>query len=293
MARPQLTPRDGHHRFFQAMKWIVALAGILTLASILWLWIRPAFQRSLTFFPTRERSEALERVAAAGDFVRWKDRQGRALGWHSKLGDPQRPLVVFHGNAGYALHRLWLAALLQEAAPEPMPRIYLLEYPGYGDRAGAPSQRAFTQAACEAMQTLEARAVVVGESIGTGVAAQVASSCPERIRGLVLLTPFDSLVRVAAHHYSFLPVQILMADRFDSMTGLKNFSAPAAFLVAEQDEVTPAEGGRALYEGYSGPKRLWLIAGAQHNDAAALLDKGQWRNVLSFAWGGEIPEDSR
>ncbi|MCX7868949.1 MAG: lysophospholipase [Terrimicrobiaceae bacterium] len=275
------------------MKLAMAVAALVAVAAAFWLWIRPAFQRSLTFFPSRETSGALDRAAAAADFERWKDAGGRPLGWRSKYGDPRRPVVIFHGNAGHALHRLWLAALVQEASPAPAPAVHILEYPGYGDRPGAPSQQAFTRAACEALAALPAPAVVVGESIGTGVAAQAAARCPSRIRGLILLTPFDSLVNVAAFHYPFLPVRLLMADRFDSAAALKGFQGPAAFLIAEEDEVTPAAGGQALFEAFPGPKRLWLISGARHNDAAAMLPRGSWAAAFGFAFGeASAPGDS-
>lgn len=275
------------------MKILFALALLLGAAAVMWLWLRPGLQRSLTFFPTRENSAALERIAAAGGFERWTNAKGQPIGWQAKNGDPHRPLLILHGNAGYALHRLWLVELVREVSPTPLPKIYILEYPGYGDRVGSPGEAMFTRAACEALATLADRAVVLGESIGTGVAAQAAARCPDRIRSLILLTPFDSLTNVAAFHYPYLPVNWLMEDHFDSKAGLARFSKRVAVLVAEEDEVTPAPGGLLLYESIPSPKRLWKISGARHNDAAALLSRQQWREILEFAFGEDAQPPAR
>lgn len=244
-----------------------------------------SFSRSLVFFPHREATDALATTAAAAGLEPWINRAGERIGWRTSDGNDQAPLVILHGNAGHALHRKWLASQVAGADPSARWQIHILEYPGYADRAGTPSESALLAAAREGLATLSAPALLLGESIGTGVATRLAAIESERVRGLVLLTPFDSLVEVGRHHYPFLPVGWLLTERFDSVAALRQYQGPVAFLIAEQDEVTPASGGRRLAASYGGPKREWVVRGARHNDAAALLTDEQWGAALAFAAG--------
>jgi uncharacterized protein len=247
-----------------------------------------SLQRSMTFYPTRESPSAMEAMAAEGGLERWRAHDGQALGWVTRTGNPGKPLLIFHGNAGHAAYRAGLAQFLRASDQASDWKVYILEYPGYGDRGGSPSQEAFVGAALEALENFpkEALPVVLGESIGTGVAAGVAGRAPGRLRGLVLLTPFASLVDVAAHHYPFIPVRWLMADRFESDKALQNFKGPVSFIIAADDRVTPPESGHALHDGFTGPKRLFVVEGAGHNEAAGMLGTPKWREALSFAWEG-------
>ncbi|MFA7343638.1 MAG: alpha/beta fold hydrolase [Terrimicrobiaceae bacterium] len=103
------------------------------------------------------------------------------------------------------------------------------------------------------------RLVVVGESLGTGVAAQAAKMRPDKVRGIILITPFESMVSAAAHHYPWLPVRLLLLDRFDSPAALKKFPGPVAIIVADADDTTPPDGARRLFAALAGPKKLWEV----------------------------------
>lgn len=250
------------------------------------------FSRTLTFFPSRETTPALATQAKASGLLPWLDKNGARIGWITPSGNPDAPILLLHGNAGMALDRNYLATILQTADPSNPRKIYLLEYPGYADRPGSPSQDAFIQAAAEALAELPSHAppLVVGESIGSGVAALLAADHPELLSGLVLITPFTSLVAVGKIHYPWLPVRWLLADHFDSAHALSTYNGPVAFLVAERDEVTSARLGQALYEGYSGPKLLLIAPAAGHNEAAYVIPSSEWKRLLDHASSKEATE---
>ena len=192
-------------------------------------------QRQLIYYPQVESEERLLTVADGVGLVEWRDEADRLIGWRPKDStDAARRVVVFHGNAGYALHRDYYVAGFLAQAPDWA--VFLFEYPGYGARPGKPSESVIKAAATEAVESLlgsdHRPLFLVGESLGAGVASYLASRFPQQIDGMLLVTPFTSLVDVAAHHYRFLPVRALLSERYDATRALRQYRGPVAFLLA-------------------------------------------------------------
>ena len=124
--------------------------------------------------------------------------------------------------------------------------------------------------------------LVIGESLGAGVAAAASARQREAIAGLLLITPWDRLENVAAHHYPWLPVKWLLRDRYDSTSHLKSFGRPIVLAIAEHDSIVPARFGNALYETLAMPKQLKVIKGAEHNDWVERIDAAWWRAAIEF-----------
>jgi uncharacterized protein len=247
------------------------------------------FQRRLLYFPTREPFEKQAISANLQGLQPWKNPQGECIGWEANVPKPQQTWLVFHGNAGCAVDRSYYLPLLRAQAPAA--RILLFEYPGYGARAGEPSEKNFVAAAQEAINLLDENVplYVVGESIGSGVACQIAGACPDRVEGLLLVTPFNNLTEVAAHHFPFLPVRWLLTERFPSDRALENYSGRIAFGLAERDEVVPIALGRKLFADYAGTKQLWEIPHARHN--TVLDDERWWHAAMQFVMNEGKPNE--
>src|SRR4029453_11306181 len=96
--------------------------------------------------------------------------------------------------------------------------------------------------------------VVMGRSLGSGVAAMLAGARP--VRAAILITPFDSLAAVAAGHYPLLPVRLLLRHPFPSTDWAKRSKAPVLILAAERDTVVPAAHAQKLLQAWSGEKRI-------------------------------------
>ncbi len=245
-------------------------------------------QDRLLFFPTLAASSELETYARQINFEPWTNTRGERIGWKSLDGDPSpagdrktNALLICHGNGGFALGRNY-TAMRQSTASVAHFQIFLLEYPGYGARTGQISAQSLTDAAIEAIDILAAgpssagdrpyrRIWLMGQSLGSGVASAAVAARPDKIAGLILLTPFDSLSAAARTHYPWLPVRLLLRHRLDSDKNLEKYHGPVAFIVGGSDETIPPTHGERLYAGYAGPKRLWLVPGAGHNDFDALL----------------------
>lgn len=229
-------------------------------------------QRSLIYLPSTVGPDALARAVAA----EFGDSALLLPGFDAIVvapadRAPTATAIVFHGNAGLNVHR---APLARELAARGL-RVVLAEYPGYGARAGSPSERSIIEDALALYADVARRyphepIVLVGESLGAGVAAQVATSpglSPPSSR-LVLLTPFVSLPDTAARLYPFLPVRALLRDRFDTGAALPKFDGPVTILAAGRDEVLGPEPARRLASlpRPRGTTELVELEDAGHND---------------------------
>ena len=270
---------------------LTRLWQVLRVVMLVWLGLLAFLalsQRSMIYFPSKNTPATLEREAAARGFEPWKNPAGETIGYRSLAAteDPRPPaaILITHGNAGYALHRADYATILRAAAPDRALSIYILEYPGYGARSGTPSQPNFLAAANEAVAHIpqDQPLILLGESIGTGVACATAAAHPDRIAGLLLLTPFDSLANVAQHHYPILPVRWIMRDQYRSEEWLKQYRGPVAIILAANDTVVPAKFGQNLYDIYTGPKKLITADDADHNDLLHTLPSSAWQEALGF-----------
>ena len=138
-------------------------------------------------------------------------------------------------------------------------------------------------AAEEAFRLLPANGpkYIVSESIGTGVACDLAQDHPTEIAGMALLVPYHNLASVAQHKMWFLPAYIFLLDRFNPEKSLKSYHGPVKFVIAGSDEIIGPATGIRLFKRYAGPKDLQIIAGAHHNEVAEQLPDW-WQKVFSF-----------
>lgn len=263
----------------------VALVAAAALTGVAWL-----AQRHLLYFPDREDRAPAERRARALGLEPWTD--GAAfLGWRAPApGRARARLVVFHGNAGSALDRGYLAGAFRSALPDVPVEVLLAEYPGYGPSPGAPSEAALLAAARAALAAARRDApgpvLVLGESLGSAVAALAAAAEPGAVDGLLLVTPLASLPAVARRHYPFVPA-FVHRDTWRADLALPRYGGRVAFLVAGADEIVFADLGRALHDATPGPKRLWVDEGASHNGIDWDPALPRFREMLAFVLGRE------
>jgi len=172
-------------------------------------------------------------------------------------------VIYFGGNAeavGYSL------AELQAAFPGQS--LYLMHYRGYGASPGEPTEDglfADAQALYEHVRALHPQVTLVGRSLGSGIATRLASVKP--VDRLVLVTPYDSMAGAASHHFPWLPVRLLLRDRYDSASYAAKVNAPTTILAAERDEVIPRVSSEALYRSFRpGIATFHVVPGVGHND---------------------------
>lgn len=212
------------------------LIGILFLIYLLLVAAIYFRQRSLLYFPSHG--------APATSLAPWSDN-GRALGYCREVPQPRTIWLMLHGNGGQAANRDYVLPRLSG-----QDSLYVLEYPGYGDREGSPNRDSINQAAGAAYRLLRqrhpgTRMGVLGESLGSGPACMLAKekTAPDKI---VLVVPFDVLAKVAARHFPFLPARLLLRDAWDNVESLRQYAGPVEIYGAEGDKIIPIDHARAL-----------------------------------------------
>ncbi|MBK7355771.1 alpha/beta hydrolase [Propionivibrio sp.] len=268
------------------------------MASIVWKSLRVAFvvylavligiamfQDKLLYYP--EPASVMQ--MASGGLVPWPTVDD-FRGLLAEADDPVRATaIIFHGNAGHAGHRQFYVGELKQLGL----RVILAEYPAYGPRGGAVGEKSLVgdaeQTIALAYRMYGGPLLIIGESLGAGVAAAASVRQRDSIAGLLLITPWDKLEHVAEHHYPLLPVHWLLHDRYDSVTHLASFRRPVWVAVAAEDSIIPSRFGRALYDALAEPRRLAMIKGADHNDWFDRLDDTWWLQAVDFLLGKTRP----
>jgi pimeloyl-ACP methyl ester carboxylesterase len=240
--------------------------------------------RSLLFHRGSYQLDQVRAIAAEESLRLWPVDGPDYRGFTSAPGtNPSRgTVVVFHGNAGLAAHRTYYVQALERLGF----RVVLAEYPGYGTRAGGLSEKNLIrdgiQTAGAARDAFGGPLYLWGESLGCAVASGVAALLKQEVKGLILLTPWDNLPALAAHYYPFLPVRLLVRERYDNAANLALYGGPAAILIADRDEVVPASHAQRVFDAYPGPKKLWTFHRAGHNSWPASPILPWWGEVMLF-----------
>lgn len=235
---------------------VVAYAGICA-----WMYVK---QRDMMYFPQATKTEAKDTDFGIA-------RNGVMLnGWLVNIGQPGA-IIYFGGNAER------IENMRDEFAQWfPQSSVYLVPYRGYGASEGVPNEQALLSDALAVFDQVKARQpgvsiTVIGRSLGSGVASYVASQRP--VAKLALITPFDSMARVAQSHYPWLPMRWLLQDRYESAQYLSNYNGPVLVIRAGKDEVIPAASTDRLIAAMKTKPQVIDFPHATHNsidDAPAL-----------------------
>jgi hypothetical protein len=270
---------------------MIALPLIAVAVLLLLLW---AGQRSLMYLPLGAVvPPAAAGLHGAGAFAA-RTSDGISLGaWFLRADGAQRAatVIVFNGNAGNRSHRAPLARALADAGFD----VCLFDYRGYGGNTGSPTEagllldaRAVHAAVAGRTDVDAGRIILLGESLGTGVAVSLAREVDPM--AVVLRSPFTSMADVAAHHYWFLPARRLLWDRYDSLSRIGALTCPVAVVAGDRDRVVPLALSRRLFDAIRAPKRFLTVGGTDHNDVE--LNAGP-QVVDAVRWAVEAAQGSR
>ncbi len=233
------------------------------------------------YYPCHTELSKIESSMSEAGFRRWRNARGQFIGWVRYSPQQTREsILLFHGNAGCAPGWIHYADGFQAAATG---NFYIVEYPGYGGRPGKPSQKSILNAAEDAVRSLDThcRLSVVGESLGTGAACYTAGKFDASVTGLLLVAPYNNMQAVAQSHMPLFPIRWMLKDKYTSDAWLRNYHGPLATVLGEKDTVIPHELGQKLFDGFAGPKKLWLQTGATHDDVHQ-FPKERWNEINAF-----------
>jgi uncharacterized protein len=238
------------------------------------------YQRSLQYFPAG-KGYSPEDVGIAGAAVEkllTPDGETIIL-WHSPARVGQPTILYFHGNGGEMSDRAHRFKFYQARGLG----VVFVSYRGYGGSSGRPTEQGLMADARRSYEWLLGKGVeprrifLVGESLGTGIAVQLAAT--HEVGAVALEAPYTSTVDVAAGVYWWLPVRLLMKDQYRSIDHIARVSAPLLILYGDRDGLIPAGLSRRLFEAANGPKEIFEFRGMGHE---LIFEEETWEREVEF-----------
>jgi fermentation-respiration switch protein FrsA (DUF1100 family) len=240
---------------------LVAIVGYLAIVALMYF-----AQRALMYFPYAERMTPGEADFPQASEVDLKTADGvRIFAW-TVPPKPGKPVVLyFHGNGGSLAHRVARFRKLVDDGTG----LVALSYRGYGGSDGSPSEDGLIadgHATYEFARATypDAKIVLWGESLGTGVAVAIAAE--KDVAAVILEAPFTSTADVAFSAYPFLPVRLLMKDQFRSDDRIGKVTAPVLIMHGVRDRIVPFRLGERLFALANEPKQFVRFADGGHED---------------------------
>lgn len=249
-----------------ARKWAFTLSGLGLLLFMLW-----RFEHSQVYHPDRVLVPSRETSGLRSEDVWFTASDGTRLnGWffpHESEGRPGALAILYcHGNAGNISHRVSTCRAMVEAGAS----VLAFDYRGYGASEGRPGEKGTYLDAQAAWAWLRARGfervVAFGESLGGGVAAELALREP--VAGLVLQSTFTSIPAVGAELFPFLPVRWLSRIKYATLSKLGRIHSPVMVMHGRGDTLIRFHHAEKNFAAANEPKLFWELAG-DHNDALA------------------------
>jgi len=235
---------------------------------LLFMGILYLIQRQYIYFPQTGDIRPAKWGLPEVKLIQLKTTDGLLLNaWYHPAKDHKMPTILYlQGNYGHIGHR----AVTVDAYIKAGYGMLLLGYRGYSGNKGQPSEKGLYLDARAAISFLKSQGVYMhcivlfGESLGTGVAVQMATEF--HVGAVILESAYTSMVDVGKKHYPFLPVRWLLKDRFESIRKIHKIQAPLFIIHGENDNIIPVGLGERLYEKASQPKAMKIYPGAGHND---------------------------
>jgi pimeloyl-ACP methyl ester carboxylesterase len=244
---------------------LVLVLVVGAVVAVLW-----ALQRHLIYFPDSTPVPSAATVIAGARDVTLRTADGLELGAWFVPADPRQDtgmaVLLAPGNGGNRAGRAGLAEELRRRGLA----VLVMDYRGYGGNPGSPSERGLAADADAAADTLTGlgyapdRTIYLGESLGSAVVSALQARRPPA--GMVLRSPFTDLADVGSHHYPWLPVRVLLRDRFPVVDHLAVSDVPVTVIYGKRDSVVPALLSARVADRVPALAERVVLEQADHND---------------------------
>ena len=225
---------------------------VLLLASVFF------FQRNLLYHPSVDNYLKDQSINEPTEIEKVKittNDQIDLVGWfYNKNLDKFKTILFFHGNAGSLENRTYKLNHLKDLNVN----FLIIAWRGFSGNEGKPKEMGLYEDADSAIKWLKMKGInekdiiLYGESLGTGVAVEIAQN--KSYAGVILESPFTSMVNMGKKHYPFFPVRFLLKDKFESYKKITNVSVPILIMHGKDDKIVPYDMGKKMYELANEPK---------------------------------------
>jgi len=223
------------------------------------------YQRNLLYHPN-ENNYSGDKISVDIEKVKIQTADNiELLGWyHKKNLKDYKTLVYFHGNAGSLENRIHKLNHFQDMNIN----FLIIAWRGFNGNKGKPSERGLYVDGKSAIDWLKKKGVdeknliLYGESLGTGVATHLAQN--KNYAGVILETPFTSMIDAAKNFYPYIPINLLLKDKFENFKKVKNINTPILVMHGEVDQIVPFSMGKKIYEIANNPKYSYFTKYDNH-----------------------------
>ncbi len=243
------------------------------------------YQERLLFIPIKTQSEELgwaKKEYPHVEELQIKTPDNMTLhGYYLKNSPKQQSplLIYFGGNSEDVSKRIWSVEYLKGWS------WLVVNYRGYGLSEGSPSEKHLFQDAVLIYDTVAQRAdidnkniVAFGRSLGTGVAVHLASQRP--LKGLILVSPYDSIRSITQEIYPYVPVSLLLKHHFDALALAPSIKVPMLAVMSQHDQVINHQHSIALIEAWGGVTHQTTMQNTDHNNVE--IGEGYWDSISAF-----------
>ena len=238
------------------------------------------YQRNLLYHPN-ENNYSGDKISVDIKKVKIQTSDNiELLGWyHEKNLKDYKTLVYFHGNAGSLENRIHKLNHFEDMNIN----FLIIAWRGFSGNSGKPTEQGLYEDGKSAINWLlnkgveEQNIVIYGESLGTGVATHLSQY--RNFAGIILETPFTSMIDAAKAFYPYIPVSLLLKDRFDNKNKIKNINSPLLVMHGEVDQIVPFSMGQKIYEIANKPKYSYFT---KHDNHMMEYDKNLINTLNSF-----------
>jgi pimeloyl-ACP methyl ester carboxylesterase len=224
--------------FFRLLRRLLSLLAIFYLGLVVTV---GCGQRSILYHPSHN---SVPSQSDGSGLVPWR-KQGQIIGFSHEVANPKHIWLMLHGNSGQAQGRKYALKVIS-----PGDSLFVVEYPGFGMRAGSPNFNSMNAAAEEAYGLLTEQfpkrpISVIGESMGSGPASFLARE-PQKPDRIALVVPFDTLLSIASEKKPYLPVGLILLDRWDNIASLQGYPGRVDVFGAADDSIIPVQHAKNL-----------------------------------------------
>ena len=247
------------------MKYLyLTLSSILVGYLILLIFIY-FYQRNLLYHPT-ENNYQDDKIQFEYDEIFIKvDEKIKLKSWLIKKDFKKyKTLIIFHGNAGHLSNRIYKLNELFKLNIN----VLLISWRGFSGNEGSPTEENLYSDAEAAINWLNEqkisnnKIILYGESLGSGVAVEMGKR--KNFNSIILESPFTSIENSAKIYYPYLPVKVLLKDRYDSISKIKKINSPIFIMHGKKDDVIPFSMGKEIFEKANNPKYSYFTSDDDH-----------------------------
>ena len=258
------------------LKYFIFLSLIFYLLILLFMYI---FQRTFMYHPNVKNTDSTTVQFKYKEVYIESEKDIKLKSWHSYLNPNKKTILFFHGNAGELGARTYKLNKFNDLDLN----FLIISWRGFSGNNGKPTEQGLYKDAQKAVEWLEKKGInkkdiiLYGESLGTGIAVELATK--NEYSGIILESPYTSMIDMGKRFYPFLPISVLQKDKYNSLKKLSMIKSPILVLHGKSDTLVPFYMGKKIYDAANEPKYYYF---PDHDNHMMTYDQDMLRTLSNF-----------